>query len=68
MNNDCPIVNNPFTDPDHENDLIIQMVATGKYLIFREDIFDDILKDYPPKEFKIIPLLFYDLIHAIIYR
>jgi hypothetical protein len=38
MNNDCPIVNNPFTDPDHENDLIIQMVATGKYLIFRDGI------------------------------
>lgn len=36
---DCPdITANPFTSGDHENDLIIQMVATGKYLIFRDGI------------------------------
>jgi len=40
MTNDCikSIVENPFSSPDHENDLIIQMVATGKYLIFRDGI------------------------------
>ena len=38
MNNDCPIVSDPFTSEQHVNDLIIQMVATGKYLIFRDGI------------------------------
>ena len=39
-NKDCTtsIVNNPFTNDNHVNDLIIQMVATGKYLIFRDGI------------------------------
>jgi hypothetical protein len=36
---DCPeITNNPFTNADLQNDLIIQMVASGKYLIFRDGI------------------------------
>lgn len=38
MNNNCPIVSDPFTSEKHVNDLIIQMVATGKYLIFRDGI------------------------------
>lgn len=37
-NNNCPTVSNPFSSDDHQNDLIIQMVASGKYLIFRDGI------------------------------
>ena len=32
------IVKDPFTSETHENDLIIQMVATGKYLLFKDGI------------------------------
>jgi len=32
------IVKDPFTSEAHQNDLIIQMVATGKYLLFKDGI------------------------------
>tara|TARA_R110000824_G_scaffold46072_6_gene132819 strand:- start:187 stop:837 length:651 start_codon:yes stop_codon:yes gene_type:complete len=38
MTNGCPTSSNPFTDDTFANDLIIQTVASGKYLIFRDGI------------------------------